>query len=71
MSNFKLQKNIPNILQIIDDGINPDSYKRDQIQLFIDRNQKTKGRIESLSLFKQELKTQIEANYPDLAKYCE
>ena len=56
------------VMEAVDNGINIKKYKKDQLQLFIDKNQKTKGRIESLCMFQNELKSQIELKYPDLFK---
>ncbi|KAJ3326216.1 Mediator of RNA polymerase II transcription subunit 10 [Boothiomyces sp. JEL0866] len=55
-----------NILEVVESGVNPDLVRKDQIQTLVDKNQKTKGRLEALKMFKNDLTAQIELNYPEL-----
>ncbi|KAJ3274900.1 Mediator of RNA polymerase II transcription subunit 10 [Terramyces sp. JEL0728] len=40
-----------NILEVVESGVNPDLVRKDQIQTLVDKNQKTKGRLEALRVF--------------------
>ncbi|KAI8895933.1 mediator complex, subunit Med10 [Globomyces pollinis-pini] len=65
-----VKKDIPmNMIEVVENGINPALLRKDQIQTLVDKNQKTNGRIQSLKLLKSELESQIEVNYPDLAPH--
>jgi mediator of RNA polymerase II transcription subunit 10 len=60
-----------NLIQVVDQGINPDLLEKDQVKALVDKNQKSKGRIESLKYFREELKNQIRLNYHELEAYLE
>ncbi|EGF83434.1 hypothetical protein BATDEDRAFT_22126 [Batrachochytrium dendrobatidis JAM81] len=55
------------LLEVVENGINPDQFTSDLVQTLVDKNQKTKGRIESIKILKDEIRTQLERNYPGLA----
>jgi hypothetical protein len=55
-----------NVLECVDNGINPDLILKQQLQTIVDKNQKTKGRILSLELLKDEITNQMKLHFPDL-----
>jgi hypothetical protein len=54
------------LIRCVDNGMNPDLIKRDQLQTIIDKNQKTNGRLKSIKLFHDELRGQMRVHFPEL-----
>jgi hypothetical protein len=44
------QLNICDLFSFIDDGRNPDIFTKELTQLLVDKNQKTKGRIDAMQV---------------------
>ncbi|KAH6562245.1 hypothetical protein BASA50_001186 [Batrachochytrium salamandrivorans] len=57
-----------NLLEVVENGINPDQFTGDVVQTLLDKNQKTNGRIESIKILKDEMRAQLQRNYPALEK---
>ena len=55
-----------NVIECVDAGVNPDLLRKDQVQLIVDKNQKTTGRLKSIAMFRDELQLQMSAHFPDL-----
>ncbi|KAJ3085215.1 Mediator of RNA polymerase II transcription subunit 10 [Quaeritorhiza haematococci] len=54
------------LIDFIEDGRNPDVFIKDTIQSMVDKNQKTAGKIKSLTTLESCLESELERNYPDL-----
>ncbi|KAL2913516.1 Mediator of RNA polymerase II transcription subunit 10 [Polyrhizophydium stewartii] len=57
------------LLEIVDNGINPDLYTSDMVQALVDKNQKTNGRVESIKMLRDELWRELSRNFPDQRGY--
>jgi mediator of RNA polymerase II transcription subunit 10 len=67
LSSLQTQIQVPiNVIQAVDGGVNPLVLEKNQMNALVDKNQKTKGRIESLRAFRAELANLIKSNYPEL-----
>ncbi|KAJ3417033.1 hypothetical protein HDV05_007515 [Chytridiales sp. JEL 0842] len=55
-----------NVLDYIDDGKNPDLYTKELVQLLVDKNQKTKGRVDAIQTLRNDLGKELRRNYPEL-----
>lgn len=65
LSPIESNREIPvNYCQLIDEGINPDLLQKDQLIALASKNQKLKGRLVSLALFKDELESLVAVNFP-------
>ncbi|KAG5539405.1 hypothetical protein RHGRI_019824 [Rhododendron griersonianum] len=53
------------VLNLIDDGKNPDEYMRDILNDFIARNQVTKGKTDAFKGFRRHLLEELEQAFPD------
>ncbi|KAF7138230.1 hypothetical protein RHSIM_Rhsim07G0078000 [Rhododendron simsii] len=53
------------VLNLIDDGKNPDEYTRDILNDFIARNQVTKGKTDAFKGFRRHLLEELEQAFPD------
>ncbi|KAI9335376.1 mediator complex, subunit Med10 [Zopfochytrium polystomum] len=54
------------VLEAIDEGKNPDQLTRDLVQILVDKNQKTNGRVRAMQDFSKELTSELQRNYPSL-----
>eukprot|EP01121_Diplochlamys_sp_Union-15-3_P017615 TRINITY_DN6238_c0_g1_i1.p1 TRINITY_DN6238_c0_g1~~TRINITY_DN6238_c0_g1_i1.p1 ORF type:complete len:143 (-),score=26.88 TRINITY_DN6238_c0_g1_i1:93-488(-) len=58
------------LLKYIDQGINPEVYKKQCVDLCLANNQKIKGKIDSIALFRNILEEEIQKTFPEqLAEY--
>lgn len=72
LSRVQTLKKVPiNLIQVVDGGVNPLELEKNQLKALADKNQKTKGRIESLKFFRDELALLVKANYPDLIDFVQ
>ncbi|XP_058731697.1 uncharacterized protein LOC131603415 [Vicia villosa] len=53
------------VVELIDDGKNPDLFTRDVINNLIARNQITKGKTDAFQNFRNDLLEELEKHYPD------
>ncbi|CAM8986695.1 unnamed protein product [Rhodiola kirilowii] len=53
------------VLNLIDDGKNPDEFTRDVINVCITKNQITKGKTDALKGFRKHLLEELEEAFPD------
>ncbi|KAJ3102132.1 Mediator of RNA polymerase II transcription subunit 10 [Phlyctochytrium planicorne] len=54
------------LIDFIEEGKNPDIYTKDLIQLLIDKNQKTNGRIQTMKMFRNDLERELLSTFPDV-----
>mmetsp|Transcript_26583 Transcript_26583/g.43519 ORF Transcript_26583/g.43519 Transcript_26583/m.43519 type:complete len:139 (-) Transcript_26583:788-1204(-) len=48
------------VLSYVDDGRNPNLFTKDSIQRCIESHQRTRGKVDALSSFRKELRTELE-----------
>ncbi|XP_042450997.1 mediator of RNA polymerase II transcription subunit 10b-like isoform X3 [Zingiber officinale] len=53
------------VVNLIDDGKNPDQFTRDVINSFISKNQITKGKTDALKSFRKHLLEELNQAFPD------
>ncbi|KAI8803096.1 mediator complex, subunit Med10, partial [Cladochytrium replicatum] len=59
------------LIDYVDGGQNPDLHTKELVQTLVDKNQKSSGRIASIKMLSDELKSEVALNYPDLMKQYE
>lgn len=53
------------VIRLVDDGKNPDEFTKDLINNCIQRNQATKGKVDSFKALRKHLLEEVEEAYPE------